>query len=321
LNKINLQIIQVPPVGILLTNRMKNISIIFSLFFAFIILNSCAKKEANDEDQKPVVTVKTSPVKFGEIDSKLTFNGNTIYLKKNLVVSPISGYLLKMYVKFGDYVKKGQIMFEIQTKENKALESSNSGKMGIVNVPAPSNGVISTLNITETGAYVLEGTSLCTISENKDVMVQLNLPFEYNSLVKTGTICMLYLDENTHFEGTVYQILSTVDVANQTQQILIKPHTNKPLPENLNLTVEILKIRHNHSCLVPREAIMTNETQSEFWVMKVINNKMAIKVPIKKGIENDDIVEVLSSGLTNSDLVISEGGYGLNDSTVVKVMK
>jgi len=152
-------------------------------------------------------------------------------------------------------------------------------------------------------------------------MVQLNLPFEFNSLVKKGTKCTLILGEDTKFEGTVYQILPTVDEANQTQQILIKPQTNKKLPENLNLAVEILKARHSNSCLIPRNAVMTNETQTDFWVMKVVNKNLAIKVPITKGIENDNVVEALSSGLTNSDVVISEGAYGLNDSTVVKVIK
>ena len=52
--------------------------------------------------------------------------------------------------------------------------------------------------------------------------------------------------------------------------------------------------------------------------MKVVNN-MAIKVPVQKGIENDETVEVLNSGLTTSDLVISEGAYGLNDSSAVKI--
>jgi len=132
---------------------------------------------------------------------------------------------------------------------------------------------------------------------------------------------MLVLDENTKFEGIVYQILPTVDEANQTQQILIKPVTNKKLPENLNLAVEILKAKHNSSCLIPRDAVMTNETQSKFWVMKVVNNKLAVKVPFTKGIENDNMVEALSSGLTDADRVITEGAYGLNDSTVIKVVK
>ena len=285
------------------------------------MIASCVKKETNQEEQTQVVSIKTSAVKFGEIDSKLTFNGKTVYLKKNMVASPISGYVYKISIKFGDYVKKNDLLFEIQTKENKALENSNSGNMGLIKVFAPSQGVINTLNITENGAYVVEGTSLCTVAENHDVLVQLNLPFEYNSLVKTGTKCTIVLGEDTKFEGTVYQILPTVDEANQTQQVLIKPHTNKKLPENLNLTVEILKARHSRTYLVPREAVMTNETQTEFWVMKVVNNKLAIKVPIKKGIEDDIMVEALSSTLSNTDRIIIEGAYGLNDSTVVRIVK
>ena len=300
---------------------MRTILSLFSICFLSFMLQSCAKKEAKETEQIPVVTVKASPVTFGKIDNKLTFNGKTIYLRKNLVVSPLSGYIRKMYIKFGDTVKKGELLFEIQTKENKALESSNTGNIGIIRVISPSNGVISTLNLTASGAYVLEGASLCTVSESNDVMVQLNLPFEFNSLVKTGTVCTLVLGEDTKFEGTVYQILPTVDEANQTQQILIKPHTKKLLPENLNLAVKILKARHNNSCLVPRNAVMTNETQTEFWVMKVVGGKLAVKVPLTKGIENDNQVEALSSGLTNADLVITEGAYGLNDSSAVKVIR
>ena len=300
---------------------MKNNPIVFSLCIALIILNSCVKKEATEEEQKPVVTVQTTEVKVGAIDNKLTFNGKTIYLKKNMVVSPISGYVRKLYVKFGDTVKNGNLLFEIQTKENKALENSNSDNVGIVRIYAPSNGIISTLNITESGAYVVEGATLCTVAENNEVLVQLNLPFEFNSLVKIGTKCKLVLGEDTKFEGIVCQILHTVDEVNQTQQILIKPYIKTQLPENLNLGVEILKSRHTKSCLVPRNAVMTNETQNEFWVMKVINNKIAIKVPIKKGLESDEMVEVLSSDLKNTDLVISEGGYGLNDSTEVRIVK
>ena len=293
--------------------------ILFVICITAFIFTSCSKKEATEQEQTPVVSVKTSAVRFGKIDSKLTFNGKTIYLKKNLVVSPISGYVRKISIKFGDFVKKGDLLFEIQTKENKALESSNAGNAGLIKVFAPSHGVLNALNITENGAYVLEGASLCTVAENQDVMVQLNLPFEFNSLVKTGVGCTLVLGEDTRFSGTIYQIMPTVDEANQTQQILIKPHYNKPLPENLNLEVVIVKASHNLTCLIPRNALMTNETQTKFWVMKIINNKLAVKIPVKKGIENDEVVEILNSGLTTTDLVVSEGGYGLNDSTKVAV--
>jgi multidrug efflux pump subunit AcrA (membrane-fusion protein) len=300
---------------------MKNILFLISMLIVASAMSSCSKKEGVQGEQIPIVNVKTTAVRFGEIDSKLTFNGKTVYLKKNLVSAPISGYVRLISIKFGDHVKKGDLMFEIQTKENKALESSNSGNMGLIKVFAPSQGIVSMLNITENGAYVVEGASLCTVAENHDVLVQLNLPFEFNSLVKNGKICTLILGENTKFSGTIYQILPTVDDANQTQQVLIKPNYNKPLPENLNLEVEILKARHDKTCLIPRNALMTNETQTEFWVMKVVNNKLALKVLVQKGIENTNFVEITNSGLNANDLIISEGAYGLNDSSIVRIAK
>ena len=66
---------------------------------------------------------------------------------------------------------------------------------------------------------------------------------------------------------------------------------------------------------------MTNETQSEFWVMKIINDTLAVKIPVIKGFENDSVSEISSPLLNKNDLVISEGAYGLPDSTVVKIEK
>jgi hypothetical protein len=64
---------------------------------------------------------------------------------------------------------------------------------------------------------------------------------------------------------------------------------------------------------------MTNETQNEFWVMKVIMDSIAIKIPVIRGIENDSLSEIISPLLRKNDLIISEGAYGLPDSTIVKI--
>lgn len=295
---------------------MRNITYIFTVILLALSITFCSKKETSDETQSPVVSVKTTQVQFGDIENTINLNGKTIFLKKNSVASPISGYILKMHVKYGDKVQKNEVLFKIQTKENKALENTNAG---IIQVVAPSNGTINTLNVNETNAYVMEGAELCSIVENKNLMVQLNMPFEYNLLAKPGTKCKLLLGDNTSLEGRITQVLPNIDEVNQTQNVLIKPITNRALPENLNLTVQLVNLRHNHTCLVPKDALMTNETQTEFWVMKIIDNKLAVKVPVKKGITNDNLIEVLSTNLTKNDLVITEGAYGLNDSTEVKV--
>jgi len=302
---------------------MKNIFFLMLAFFSLSVLSSCKERASTQSEQMPLVSVKTTPVVLGDIENNVSFNGKTIYLKKNPVVSPIAGYIVRANVKFGDEIQKNDVLFEIQTKENKALENSNisADKIGIIKVLASSGGFVNELNISETGGYVVEGWLLCNIVNNKDLMIQVNVPFEYNSLLKTDRKCKVLLSDDTTIGGVIYQILPIIDEANQTQTILIKPDASRQLPENLNLTIQFIYEKHIDSFLVSRDAIMTNETQSEFWVMKIANDNLAVKIPILKGIENDSIVEVLSSDLKINDLIISEGAYGLPDSTVVRIEK
>ena len=66
---------------------------------------------------------------------------------------------------------------------------------------------------------------------------------------------------------------------------------------------------------------MTNETQSEFWVMKLINDSMAIKLSIIKGIESDSLVQIAEPAIDLNDLFIIEGGFGLPDTANIKYKK
>ena len=73
--------------------------------------------------------------------------------------------------------------------------------------------------------------------------------------------------------------------------------------------------------LIPKAALLSNEIQQDFWVMKIMNDSIALKVPVTKGYENKNMVEVLSPDLSLKDLIIIDGAYGLPDSTIVKVVK
>ncbi|HKJ81044.1 MAG TPA: HlyD family efflux transporter periplasmic adaptor subunit [Ignavibacteriaceae bacterium] len=271
----------------------------------------------------PVVSVRTTVVKQGDIESRVNLNGKTIYLKKNIIVSPIPGYIIKMNVRYGEVVKKNDVLFEVQTKEGKALENTNTFQenAGIVKVLAPAGGIINELNINETGGYIVEGGPMCSIVETGDFVIQMNVPFQYNALIKRNMKCKIILPDNTSLDGYVNRILPVINMTTQTQDVLIKPSSGRPLPENLNLIVQFINEKHTGSLLVVKGAVMTNEIQSKFWVMKIIDNNMAIEVPVIKGIENDTIVEVSSPVLKINDLLISDGAFGMADSTIVKIEK
>lgn len=302
---------------------MKRILILFFTVCMFQMLISCKTKNLSMEEQVPVVSVKTTVVKQGEIESRVNLNGKTIYLKKNIIVSPIPGYIIKMNIRYGEVVQKDDVLFEVQTKEGKALENTNTfkGEAGIVKILAPSGGIINELNINETGGYIVEGGPMCSIVETGDFVIQMNVPFQFNALIKRNMKCKIILPDNTSLDGYVNKILPVINMATQTQDVLIKPSSGRPLPENLNLIVQFINEKHTGSLLVVKGAVMTNEIQSKFWVMKIIDNNLAIEVPVIKGIENDTIVEVSSPVLKINDLLISDGAFGLADSTIVKIEK
>jgi biotin carboxyl carrier protein len=297
-----------------------------SLFFITCILqvfSSCNNTAPSEEEQAPVVSVKSTPVIKGDIMDEVRFNGSTVYLKKNMVTSPLAGYVVKANVKFGQEVQTNDILFEIQTRENMALASDKSSEVAAVTVKvkAISGGFINELTVNEPGVFVAEGGTLCNIVDIKDLVVKVNVPFEYNSLLTRERRCRIGLADNTTVAGSVIRILPVVDEVNQTQTVFIKPETTRQLPENLNLSIIFSNEKHLQSLLVARSALMSNETQDEFWVMKIFADTLAVKVPVRKGIVNDTIAEIISSGLKVNDLIISEGAYGLPDSSTVRIVK
>jgi multidrug efflux pump subunit AcrA (membrane-fusion protein) len=301
--------------------------LIFPLVLIFMPSCNSGHKETEQETSGPKITVQTASVTEGDINAVISLNGRVVYLKKNAVISSIPGYVKKVYVQYGDLVNKNQLLFDIQTKENKAMEKSglvtqfSSDKSGIISIFAPSDGIIGELNINAPGVYVVEGTQLCSITENQDMMVQVNVPFEYNQLIRIGQDCKIVLLDNTILDGTISKVIPLVNEASQTQNVLIGIRDNRHLPENLNVIVQFVRSSHSKVMLIPKEALLTNEVQQDFWVMKIIRDSIAVKIHVRKGFENDNRVEVFSPNLSVNDEVITEGAYGLPDSTIVKVLR
>lgn len=302
---------------------MKRIFILFVIVSMIQLFSSCRPKVSELAEQIPVVSVMTTAITQGDIENLLSLNGKTVCLRKNSIVSPISGYVIKINISYGESVQKNEVLFEIQTKEGKALEDPETGERsgGTIKVLAPAGGTVNELNINQTGGYIVEGGPMCSIVETSDFVIQMNVPFQYNAIVKRGMKCKMILPDNTAIDGYVYNVLPVINEATQTQNVLVKPSSGRQLPENLNLIIQFVTEKHTGAFMVVKEAIMANETQSEFWVMKVINNNMAIKVPVTKGIENGPVVEISSPLLNLNDLLIREGAYGMADSTVIKIEK
>ena len=60
---------------------------------------------------------------------------------------------------------------------------------------------------------------------------------------------------------------------------------------------------------------------TKYWVMKLINDTTAVSVSVKIGTQTYKNVEILEPQFLLSDKIVSQGAYGLEDTTCVNVIK
>jgi multidrug efflux pump subunit AcrA (membrane-fusion protein) len=302
---------------------------LFLLAGLSVLLFSCGAKDAGgDEDAKVVsqtpVTVTT--VSDSTLVDYIDLNATSTTLQKNYVKSNANGYVEKAEVQLGQNVSKGQVLFTIKTKESQTLGNTinvldTSFKFsGINRIKASAPGYISAIGH-QTGDYVQDGEQLAIISDRSSFVFLMQLPYELKQYVKLGQNVDLTLPGGNKITATVKSFMPSVDTVSQTQGVQLKVNTGQDIPENLIARARIVKSAKANTISLPKSAILANETQTEFWVMKMINPTTAVKVPIKEGIQSGDRVEILSPRFTTHDQIVATGNYGLTDTAKVKIAK
>ncbi|WP_166648239.1 efflux RND transporter periplasmic adaptor subunit [Hymenobacter sp. UV11] len=296
-----------------------------------LLLTACRGGAPADEEdvagpparaQVQAVTVSTQ-----NLTQYRTFPATSTYPRKSTVTAPVAGYVTGVKVRLGDRVTAGQVLFTLETKERRALGSSiqridpSLKGFGLVSVAAPSPGIISVLNVQQSGDYLLEGTALCTVAESSRLVFQLNLPYEYHALAQGNPTCTIVLPDSTRLTGTVQAPLASVSPG-QSEVYLVRPN-NPPgvIPENLIVQVRLTQARRPQAQTLPTPCVLADETLHHFWVMKLVNDSTAVKVPVTLGVQQPGETEIKSPIFSPNDRILSAGNYGLADTARVKLTR
>ncbi len=303
---------------------MKRTLYLSRLFCLGVLLGCSGGKQSTDEESAKVTTpVTVSSAKTGAISRTISLSAATSYLKKNTVKSTASGYITKISCNIGDFVKAGSPLYSIKTKEADALATFSKsnpeyGFNGEISIKAPSSGIISEVN-KQASDYVADGDQLCVIAEQSSLVFLLNVPFEQNKHAAIGTGCEILLPDSTQMPGTIISKLSALDAVSQTQSFVVKPQTSALLPENLTAMVRLTESSKTNTQIVEKNCVLTDETMQNYWVMKLISDSVAVKIPVKTGITNDNQIEILSPQFSITDRLINSGHYGLPDTARISI--
>ena len=159
------------------------------------------------------------------------------------------------------------------------------------------------------------------ISDQNSFVFLLNMPYEDRNIVLANKTVLLTLPDGTRLPGTIGTVFPNVDSLTQTQTITISVHSPQPIPQNLIARVHILRNVKKETQTIDRNAVLSDDAQAEFWVMKMINDSTAVKTVVKKGMEDGKSIQILSPVFAAKDRLITIGNYGLADTAKVKITR
>ena len=303
-----------------------------SLLCATLLLAACnpaapAEDDAADETAvKPRAVVTVGRVQTDTVTDVLELRAVSAYPAKDVLRATTTGYLLAPVPVPGQVVRAGQTVFTLQTKEARTLhlgQLTGDPKLrfsGIIRIKSPRGGVLATVDKLA-GDYVQDGEQLALVYDQTQFGFILDVPVTQLRYVHTGQRCRITLPDGRVLPGRVAELLPAADLAAQVQRYTVRPIGPAPqLPENVTVTVELDKTAPYQATTLPRSAVLTDETQTDFWVMRLLNDSTAVKVPVQPGQEQPGSrVEIKSPRFSAQDRILVGGNYGLDDTAAVKV--
>lgn len=306
--------------------RTHRFIIIIALLFG-VLLPGCGRKTSEEETTSSSrgIEVELISPELKQMTEYVSLNATTNFQNQEIVRASFAGYIVKSYKIPGDHIKKGEVLFLIKTREASAADtmSINYGAgefSGLVKVLARTSGVLNELNF-QAGNYVTDGDKLALIVEPQSLKIMLNVPYQYARLISASGLYSFTVPGGSEHKARVIKKMLSIDPVNQTQTFILEPAGTTDLPANLNINVKVPVKSTPETMVLPKSAVIANETQTQFWVMKAVNDSTAVKVDIQKGIETDSLVQIVQPSLSTKDRFILEGAYGMPDTAKILIKK
>jgi multidrug efflux pump subunit AcrA (membrane-fusion protein) len=276
-------------------------------------------------EQETITPVTVTSASTEPMTEYIELNATSTFLQRAFVKASSNGYITSVNAQVGKMVSSGQNVFVLKTKEAQSLGNTinlldSSFKFsGIITIKAGTTGYVSEVNH-QPGDYVQEGEQLAVISDVKSFVFILNLPYELRPYVMNKEIVELSLPDGKTMTAHISSAMPVVDSASQTQNIILTV-SERNLPVNLIAKVKVVKTAKTNTVSLPKQSVLSDETQTRFWVMKIIDDSTAVKVPVTKGMETNEKIEILLPKFSEADKFLLTGNYGLADTAKIKIVQ
>ncbi len=310
---------------------------------------ACGKKESpgaqsDSSNVAAKVAVEVAKVTAGNVPEQLSVTGHTEATQREKIVAPIAGKLLVLNGLEGSYVKSGELVATIQSKE--AQSSEEGARVMLEDAKTPTeraqaermvalakkdqnsteihsqlSGLIATRSANP-GEFVAENQELLSVIALSDIVFVAEVPLFEMPRVRIGEPAQVLLPTigSSSMNARVFAIKPGADSTSQTARVIFEfrnvPSSLVPaLRTGIAGTATITFDVKHHAMLVPKSAVIRNDETNEKTVVTFGEDSLAKSITVETGPELDTLVSVMSDELKPGMNVITVGNYALADST------
>jgi len=286
---------------------------------------SCVHKQNNNTSLKlPLPSVTLGKPFTSNKTVYTTFRAVSRYLQKVNFRAQTTGIVTAVFLQPGDKIQNGQPLFVVKPMELSALGNDASLSHSLANsfdTIFSTQSAFTNQVMVQDGDYVQAGSLLATAFKKNSLVAIVYVPFAQVSLIKENSPCTVEIPGKKDVKSFFKKRLYIADNITQTQPFTVPLPPNLQLSENMNLLVSFKVREIKEGIFVPKKAVLTNEEENTFWLMKMTNDTTAVKVPVKIGLQGSRYIQILSNNIDVSDRIITQGGYGLPDTAYVTIAK
>ncbi len=267
--------------------------------------------------------VRTVQAVSGTVQDYIRISGDIQAASTINVMPDTAGKLVRRLVQTGDYVRKGQVLAQIDP-------SRPGASFSLSPVEAPISGTVTEI-LAEVGETVSQGAPAARIGQLDQLEIEAFVSEKFVNRVEKGQRAYVHLESlpGRSLTAEVAEIAPVVNPKTRTLRVTLVftqgPDGPQGLPAETGAGVKagmladisLIIEEHSGTVKVPRRAVL--ERGGSYYVYRIRDGRAEI-AEVEKGIQSRDTVEILS-GLEPGAQVAVSGTSRLADGLEVRVLE
>jgi len=266
-------------------------------------------KQVSKQESEFVYTVKVKSAEFRPIADSINFVGEIKGINEVSVVPKVVGRLVRKIKEEGSYVKKDEVICEIDRDEPVL-------KYTLYELKSPIDGVLAKYFV-DVGGMVSQQTPVCIISDTSKVRLIFSVAENIVNKIQKNSYVRFEVEGKT-FVSKNLQLSNYIDPVSRSMEVrVVLDNPNGDLKSGSFVKGELV-FYEKYSLVVPSEAVLDVDNKKVVYVVK--EDKTVEEREVKTGLRYKDYTEILS-GVKQGEKVVYQGEEVLTNGMRVEIIE